>query len=151
MGEINIRNKRATFEFQIEDTFVAGIQLTGTEIKSIRDGKASISEAYCLFHRDELFVKGIHITEYKQGSYNNHEPVRERKLLLKKREMLKLQSKVSERGYTIIPLKLFINERGWAKLEIALARGKKTHDKRETIKERESKRELDRVMKRARR
>lgn len=148
MAELHIRNKRATFEFHIEEKYVAGLQLTGTEIKSIRNGKASINEAYCRFQRDELFVKGLHITEYKQGSYNNHIPTRERKLLLTKRELHKLQSKVTERGYTIVPLVLFLSDRGWAKLEIALARGKKTHDKRETIKERESKRELDRVMKR---
>jgi SsrA-binding protein len=148
VAEINIRNKRATFEFHLEDRFVAGVQLTGTEIKSIRDSKASISEAYCLFRRDELFIKNMHITEYTQGSYNNHDPLRERKLLLKKRELAKLKSKVTERGYTIVPLKLFLSETGWVKIEIALARGKKTHDKRESIKERETKRELDRMMKR---
>ena len=149
MGEVNIRNKRASFEFIIEDRFVAGIELTGTEIKSVRNIKASINEAYCFFRRDELWVKNMHITEYAQGSYNNHPPTRERKLLLKKRELNKLNAKVTERGYTIVPLKLFISERGWAKMEIALARGKKTHDKRQTIKERETKRELDRMMRRS--
>lgn len=146
--EINIRNKRAGFEYHLEDSFVAGIQLTGTEIKSIRNGKASIKEAYCFIRRDELWIKNMHITEYTYGSHYNHEPTRERKLLLKRKELNKLRGKVTERGYTIVPLKLFISGRGWAKLEVALARGKKLHDKRQSIKEKETKRELDRMMKR---
>lgn len=146
--EINIRNKRAGFEYHLEDKFVAGIQLTGTEIKSIRDSKASINEAYCFMRRGELFIKGMHITEYKQGSIYNHEPTRERKLLLNRKELRKLEKKVTEKGYTIVPLRLFISGRGWAKIEVALARGKKSHDKRQSIKERETKRELDREMKR---
>ncbi len=142
-----IKNKRATFEFEILDKYVAGIMLRGTEIKSIRNGKANISESYCLYIKDELWIKGMNISEYEMGTAWNHEPLRMRKLLLTGREMKKLHAKVKERGYTIVPLSLFISERGIAKIEIALARGKKTHDKRESIKERETKLEMKRHIK----
>ena len=138
------KNKKAFFNYEILDTVVAGMQLYGTEIKSIRLGKASLKESYCFFHKDELFIKSMHISEYEMGTHGNHAPLRERKLLLKRKELDKLQKKVKEGGVTIIPLKLFINERGWAKLEIALAKGKKLHDKRETLKKKEAKREIDR-------
>jgi len=143
MKEIpTIRNKKASFEFHLLENYVAGIQLTGTEIKSIRDAKANLSDAYCIFENGELWVKNMHISEYKEGSYNNHEPKRQRKLLLTKKEMYKLNQKVKTKGLTIIPVKLFINERGYAKLEIALARGKKFHDKREDLKLKAARREM---------
>jgi SsrA-binding protein len=142
-----IKNKRAYFEFEILDTYTAGIMLTGTEIKSVREGKVNLSDGYCFFKKDELFVRNIHITEYSHGAYANHDPLRQRKLLLTKRELRKIQSKVKERGFTIVPVKMFVSERGFAKLEIALARGKKTHDKRESIKARDTKKEMDRAMK----
>jgi len=145
--EIHIKNRRAFFDYELIDRLVAGMQLTGTEIKSVRSGKASIGEGYCYFRNDELWVKGIHIAEYPMASYNNHDPLRERKLLLKKRELRKLQKKNKEKGFTIIPLYLFINERGWAKLEIALARGKRQYDKRHSIREREEKVNLNRLNK----
>jgi SsrA-binding protein len=124
-AELNIRNKRATFEYEIIDRYVAGIVLRGSEIKSVRDGRASINEAYCMFKEGELWVKNLNISEYKQATVWQHEPLRMRKLLLSKKELGKLLAKVKERGYTIVPLKMFLNERGFAKLEIALARGKK--------------------------
>ncbi len=142
--EVDIRNKRAQFEYFLLDRFEAGLVLTGTEIKSIRDGKASIKDAYCLFIKDELWVKNMHITEYSHGTVYNHEPTRIRKLLLTKREIKKLRAKVKERGQTIVPTRLFTNERGFAKLEIALAKGKKSFDKRNSIKEKDMKRDLDR-------
>lgn len=145
-AELNIRNKRATFEYEIIDRYVAGIVLRGSEIKSVRDGRASINEAYCMFKDGELWVKSLNISEYKQASVWQHEPLRMRKLLLSKKELGKLLAKVKERGYTIIPLKLFLNERSYAKLEIALARGKKTHDKRNSIKAKDEKRDLDRSL-----
>lgn len=141
---ISIKNKRAGHEYLLLQDFTAGIQLLGTEIKSIRDGKASIADAYCAFREDELFVINMHIAEYVYGTYNNHEPKRDRKLLLTKRELHKLQTKVKERGFTIIPTLLFINEKGLAKLTISLARGKHHYDKRETLKQKDIKRELDR-------
>ena len=142
---IHIRNRRASFDFHLLDKFVAGIQLTGTEIKSIRMGKASINEAFCFFKKDELWVRNMHIAEYDKGTYANHDPLRLRKLLLRKNELNKLLKKIKERGLTIIPVSLFFSERGFAKMEIALAKGKKTHDKRESIKEREVKREMSRA------
>lgn len=145
-NRVNIRNKRASFDYELIDTFEAGIQLTGSEIKSVREGKASFTDAFCHFMRNELWVKGIHIASYKFASYNGHEETRERKLLLKKREMNKLQKGVEEKGYTIIPTRMYINERGWAKLQIALARGKKQYDKRESIKQKDIQREIDRGM-----
>ncbi len=144
--ELNVRNKRATFEFEIIDSYVAGIMLRGSEIKSVRDGRVSMNDAYCQFRDGELWVKNLNISEYKQATIWQHEPLRMRKLLLSKKELAKLLAKVKERGFTIIPLRLFMNERGYAKLEIALARGKKTHDKRASIKEKDQKRDLDRTM-----
>jgi SsrA-binding protein len=148
MNPAAIRNKKAGFEYEFIEKFTAGIVLTGTEIKSIRLGKAAMTDAWCLFQKSELFVKNLHIAEYEKGSYNNHDPLRIRKLLLQKRELKKLSGKTKEKGFSIIPVSLFINERGLAKLEIALAKGKKVHDKRETIKAREAKRELARERKR---
>lgn len=144
---INIKNKRAFFDFEILEKYVAGIQLAGTEIKSIRMGKASLVDAYCFFLRNELWVKGMNISEYFYGTYNNHQPVRERKLLLQRKELYKLERKTKESGLTIVPLRLFINERGLAKMELALAKGKKQHDKRETLKQKDARREMDRVTK----
>jgi len=146
-SKISIRNKRASFDYELMDTFVAGIVLTGTEIKSIRLGKVSLPDSYCLISDGELWVKGIQITEYFFGSYNNHIPRRDRKLLLTKRELKKLSRLTKETGYTIIPTKLFINDKGLAKLEIAVAKGKKSYDKRESIKEKDDKREMDRFFK----
>ena len=145
---INIQNKKARFLYEILDKYVAGLVLTGTEIKSIRSGKASIVESFCEFnHRGELFVINMNIEEYAFGNYYNHRPKAERKLLLNKKELKKLNKEVQNTGLTIIPLRLFINERGFAKMEIALAKGKKLYDKRETIKDRDNKRDLDRVKK----
>ncbi len=141
---IRIKNKKAYYQYSLEDKYLAGIQLTGTEIKSIRTGKVSLAESYCSFIEDELFVINMHIAEYNMGTIYNHEPKRDRKLLLTRRELKKLAIKTKEKGYTIIPTLLFINDRGLAKLEIALARGKKFYDKREDIKQKDLKRELDR-------
>jgi len=141
---IQIKNKRASHEYFLIQDFTAGIQLTGTEIKSIRDGKASIADAYCSFTDDELFVRNMHIAEYTMGTHYNHEPKRDRKLLLTRRELRKLLVKVKERGFTIIPVLLFINEKGLAKLTIALARGKHSYDKRESLKQKDMQREIDR-------
>jgi SsrA-binding protein len=144
-SDINIRNRQATFQYELLDKFIAGIALRGTEIKSIREGKINLQDGYCYFSNGEIFTKGISITPYAQGTHYNHEAARERKLLMKKSELKKLESKVEEKGLALIPIRIFINERGLAKLEIALARGKKTHDKREGIKERDIKRELSRI------
>lgn len=144
---ILIKNKRATFDYEITERYTAGIQLFGTEIKSIRDGKASLVDTFCTFINDELWVKNMHIATYFFGTYNNHEVRRDRKLLLNKRELTKLVRATKETGYTIVPTKLFINEKGLAKLEIGLARGKKNYDKRQTLKEKEDKRMIERVMK----
>ncbi|MDO7172763.1 SsrA-binding protein SmpB [Mariniflexile sp. AS56] len=145
---INIQNKKARFLFEILDKYTAGIVLSGTEIKSIRSSKASIAESFCEFNeKGELFVINATIEEYAFGNYYNHRPKAERKLLLNKRELKKLQKEVQSSGLTIIPLRLFINEKGYAKLDIALAKGKKLFDKRETIKDRDNKRDLDRVKK----
>jgi SsrA-binding protein len=141
-NKVNIRNKRASYEYEFIDKYVAGIMLKGTEIKSIREGKVNLQDGYCVFYKDELFAKNIHISPYKQGTHFNHEPTRERKLLLNKRELLKLKQKSEEKGLSIIPIKLFTNARGLAKLEIALARGKKLYDKRQSIKEKDLKHEL---------
>ncbi|WP_423148004.1 SsrA-binding protein SmpB [Rubrolithibacter danxiaensis] len=145
---LNIRNKKAYFEYHILDKYTAGIKLLGTEIKSIRDGKANINDAFCTILDDQLYVRNMHIAEYSHGSFYNHEAKRDRILLLTKKELKKLKDKSEEKGFTIVPLQLFISERGFAKLEIGLAQGKKAFDKRDTIKERESKIELDRAMKR---
>jgi SsrA-binding protein len=144
---IVIKNKRATFDYELLERFTAGLVLTGTEIKSIRAGKASLSDGYCLLQQGELWAKNIQIAEYDYGTYNNHQPRRDRKLLLTKRELRKLSRLVSETGLTIIPVKLFINDKGLAKLEIAIARGKKAYDKRHTLREKEDKREMDRQFK----
>jgi SsrA-binding protein len=147
-SNIVIRNRRASFEFEFIEKYIAGIQLRGTEIKALRLGKANITDAYCQFYRGELFVKGLNISEYSWGNLNNHDPVRERKLLLTAREMKKLERKVKESGLTITVLKLFINDRGLAKLEIALAKGKKGYDKREDLRHKDARREMDRASKR---
>jgi len=140
---IRIKNKRAFYEYFISDRIIAGIQLTGTEIKSIRNGKVNLTDAFCVFESSELFIKNMHIAEYAQGTYNNHEPKRSRKLLLNKKELSKLSVKTKEKGFTIVPISLFINARGLAKLEIALAKGKHTYDKRESLKQKDSKREIE--------
>ncbi|MCH7514267.1 MAG: SsrA-binding protein SmpB [Bacteroidetes bacterium] len=139
---INIRNKRASFEYHLLEKYAAGIVLAGSEIKSVREGKVSLKEAYCVFLKNELYIRQMNIARYKQASYNNHEPLRERKLLLNKKELKKLKKKVDEKGLTIIPLRMFINDRGLVKLEIAVAKGKKTYDKRESIKEKDQKRDV---------
>lgn len=141
---INIVNRKATFEFELIDKYTAGIMLTGTEIKSVRAGKVNMSDAFCAFKGDELFVRNMHISEYEQGNIYNHEPKRERKLLLQKRELRKLHGKVKEKGLTIIPVRMYISDRGLAKLEIALAKGKKIHDKRDSIKQKDLKRDMER-------
>ena len=141
-----ILNKKASYEYHFIQQFTAGIMLTGTEVKAIREGKATLSDSYCLIQNEEIWVRNMHISEFKQGSYNNHEPKRQRKLLLNKEELRKIQSKLREKGTTIIPIKLFFNERSIAKLEIAVARGKKQFDKREDIKQREAKREIQRIV-----
>lgn len=145
---INIRNKKASFSYEFLDKFIAGIKLTGTEIKSIRGGKANLIDTYCYFVDHELYVRGLNISEYSFGTHYNHEPKRDRKLLLTRRELNKLERKVSEKGLTIVALHLFINEKGWAKLEIALAKGKQEFDKRETIKKKDVERDMDRLKKR---
>jgi len=141
---ITIKNKRASFEYFLLEEFTAGIQLTGTEIKSIRSGKVNLVDAYCVFENDELFVKNMHIAEYVYGSHYNHEPKRDRKLLLTKKELRKLSNKVREKGFTIIPVQIFINDKGLAKLDIALARGKHFYDKRESLKKKDVQKEIDR-------
>ncbi len=142
---VNIKNRKASYEYEFIDTYKAGIMLTGTEIKSIRESKVSLQEAYAFFKRDELFLKSMNIAEYDQGTYANHDPMRERKLLLNKKELVKLKANANEKGLTIIPIRIFINDRGLAKVEIALARGKKIHDKRDSIMEKDAKRELSRM------
>ena len=145
---INIKNKKARFQYEIHDTYVAGIMLLGTEIKSIRESKVSLAESYCYFVKNEMFIKNMHISEYTFGNINNHDPLRERKLLLHKKEITRLQEKVEKGGnMTVVPLRLFVNDKGLAKMEIALASGKKLHDKRNTLKDRDIKREMDRQMK----
>ncbi len=147
-ADVNIKNRRAYFDYEILERFVAGIQLFGTEIKSIRESKAGLTDTYCIFIAGELWVKNMHIAEYTFGSYNNHVPKRDRKLLLQKKELQKLSRLTKESGKTMIPLRLFINENGLAKVEIALCQGKHTYDKRQTLKEKDDKREMARVMKR---
>ena len=144
---INIKNRKANFEYNFIATFIAGISLVGTEIKSIRNNKANISDAYCIIIDNELYVKNLHISEYENGGINNHEPKRDRKLLLNRQEIHKISGKVKEKGNSIIPIRLFINENGKAKLEITLAKGKKIYDKRESIKEKDQKRNIERVKK----
>ena len=144
---INIKNKRASFDYEFIETYTAGIVLTGTEIKSIRLGKASLVDTFCIFEKNELWVRNMYIAEYFFGTYNNHEVRRDRKLLLTKKELRKLARATKESGLTIIPFELFIDEKGLAKLKIALAKGKKQYDKRQSLKEREDKREMDRMRK----
>jgi SsrA-binding protein len=141
---INIKNKRAGFDYEFIDKFIAGMVLMGTEIKSIRAGKVSMNDSYCFFEAGELYIKNLSISEYEYGTRYNHEVRRERKLLLSRRELNKLDRKVRETGLTIVPTRLFINEKGLAKLEIALARGKATYDKRQSLKEKDARREMDR-------
>lgn len=144
---INIRNKRATFDYELIETFTAGIVLTGTEIKSIRLGKASLVDTYCFLERGEMWVRNMHIAEYFYGTYNNHNARRDRKLLLNRTELRKLTRLTKETGFTIVPTRLFINEKGLAKLVIAVAKGKKQYDKRQALKEKEDKRSMDRMFK----
>jgi SsrA-binding protein len=144
---MEIKNRTATFDYFIEDKFDAGMMLTGTEVKALREGKASFNDSYCLFDHEELYIKGLHISPYSHGSYANHNPIRDRKLLLKKKEINKISQKLKEKGFTIVPLKIFFNDRGFAKIQIGLGKGKKLHDKRESIKERETQREIKRFLK----
>lgn len=148
-SDIIIRNKKASHDYEFLDKYIAGIKLTGTEIKSLRAGKAALTDSFCLFRDGELFIKGMHISEYWWGNINNHDPLRERKLLLTSRELRKIERKVKETGLTIIVTKVFINERGLAKAEIAVSKGKKEYDKRETLKRKDSERELDRFRKKS--
>ena len=145
--KVEIVNRKARFEYHFLSEYEAGIVLTGTEIKSIREGNANLKEAYCIFKDGELYIRNMHIAEYKYGTYNNHEPMRPRKLLLKKGELKKLERRVKEKGLTIVPYKLYLSERGYAKILIQLAQGKKAYDKRESIKARDSKRDLERIKK----
>lgn len=144
-NDINIRNRQAGYEYELLDKYICGMVLTGTEIKSVREGKVTLQDGYCYFKNDELYTKGINITPYAQGTHYNHEATRERKLLLKRTELKKLEGKLDEKGLTLVPTRLFINDRGYAKLEIAIGKGKKLHDKRDNIREREAKRELNRL------
>jgi len=147
MKKIEIKNKKAYFDYEIIDKYDAGIMLVGSEIKSIRNGEVTFTDSYCLFSdKTELFVKSLHISEYENASYDSHEPKRDRKLLLTKKELIKLEEKVKIKGYTIIPLKMYIKN-GWAKLQIGLVKGKRKHDKRESIKEKDLKRDQDRELK----
>jgi len=148
MKQVNIAsNKKAAFEYNIETSYEAGIVLTGTEIKAVRDSLVNLSDSFCIFINDELWIKGMHISEYKDGSYNNHLSKRDRKLLLNRRELQKLRSRTKEKGYAIIPLKIYISDRGFAKLEIALARGKKLFDKRDDLRKKDATLEMQRVKK----
>ena len=146
-NNINIKNRRATFDYEISDTFTAGIVLTGTQIKSIRLGKAGLTDTFCFINNGEVWVKNMYIAEYEFGSYNNHAARRDRKLLLNKKEINTLLKFSQQSGFTVVPLRVFINDRGLAKMVIGIGRGKKTFDKRQSIKEREDKRIMDRMMK----
>ena len=145
--KVEIVNRKAKFEYKFLDLYEAGMMLTGTEVKSLRAGEANLTDAFCYFKKDELYVKNLFIAEYKLGTHYNHEPRRLRKLLLRRQELKKLQKKVTEKGFTIVPYRLYFNDRGFAKLEIALAQGKASYDKRKSIKERDNKREMDRLKK----
>ena len=147
-AKISIKNKRATFDYEILEEWVAGIVLTGTEIKSVRMNKASLVDCYCYLHRGEMYVRGMNIAEYHWGTYNNHQPKRDRKLLLNRKELVKIERALQDKGLTVVGLRLFINDRGLAKLVIGLARGRKKYDKRENLKEKDAKRDMDRAMKR---
>ncbi len=144
---INVRNKRATFDYEILEEYVAGIVLAGTEIKSIRMGKVALTDSYCYFDRGELWIRGVNIAEYAWGSCNNHTPKRDRKLLLNRKELSKLQRSLQDRGLTVVGLRLFLNDRGLAKVVVGLARGRKSYDKREYLKENDARREMDKAMK----
>ena len=146
-SDIVIKNKKASHDYEFLEKYIAGIKLYGTEIKSIRLGKATLADSYCFFSDGELYIKGMHISEYWWGNLNNHDPLRERKLLLTKRELKKIERKIKESALTIIVLKVFINDRGLAKAEIAISKGKKEYDKRETLKRKDTERELDRIRK----
>jgi SsrA-binding protein len=142
-----IKNRSVYHEFFIDSKYEAGMVLLGTEVKSIREGKVSFNDSYCLVHKGELWLKSLHVAEYSHGNLNNHDPVRDRKLLLQKREIKKIESKLKEKGYTLIPLRIYFNEKGLAKIEIGLAKGKKLHDKRESIKQKDVEREMKRYLK----
>lgn len=144
-NDVLIKNRKARHDYELLETFTAGLKLQGTEIKSIRQGKANLVDSYCYFEGDELFVKNMHIAEYDHGNIFNHDPLRERKLLLSRRELDKLQKKLKDQGLTIVTLRMYINDNGWAKLDIALAKGKKQHDKRDSLKEKQQKRDMDRA------
>ncbi len=144
VSNINIQNRRASFDYAFLEKYTAGMVLRGTEIKSVRAGKASLSDGFCFFKNGELFIRNIHINEYEKGSYNNHEPLRERKLLLNKSELQKLEKKLTDKGLTIVPVRMFLSESGYVKLEIALAKGKKSFDKRQDIKKKDIERETAR-------
>lgn len=146
-SQVNILNRRARFDYEITETFTAGMVLTGTEIKSIRNGKASLADTYCVVDNGEVWVKGMHIAEYFYGSYNNHSTRRDRKLLLTRKEITRLSKAADDVGFTIVPLKVFISDKGYAKMLIGIGRGKKQYDKRQRIREREDKRNIDRIMK----
>lgn len=145
--QVYIKNRPVTFEYAIEDKLTAGIMLTGSEIKSVREGKVSFNDSYCFFHEGELWIKSLHIAEYVNAGYAGHDPTRERKLLLNKKELRKWAQKMKEKGLTIVPLSMYINDKGYAKLDIGLAKGKKVHDKRESIKQRDVDREIKRYLK----
>src|ERR1051325_1021883 len=142
-----IKNRQASFEYFIDARYEAGMVLLGTEVKSLRDGQANFADSYCLIHKGEMWLKNLNIAQYSHGTVNNHDPVRDRKLLLQKREISKIESKLKEKGYTLIPLRIFFNEKNLAKIEIGLAKGKKLHDKRESIKQKEMQREMKRHLK----
>lgn len=141
---MELKNRQAFYEYFIDDKYVAGMVLTGTEVKSLRAGRASFNDSYCLLHKGEVWIRSLHIAEYSHGTINNHDPLRERKLLLQKREIRKIESKLKEKGYTLVPLRIYFNEKNLVKIEIGLGRGKKLHDKRDTIKKREADREMKR-------
>ena len=144
---MEIKNRSAFHEYFFDNKYVAGIVLTGTEVKSLREGKASFNDSYCIIHKGEMWLKSLHIAEYSHGTTNNHDPIRDRKLLLQKREITKIEGKLKEKGYTLIPLRIFFNEKNLIKVEIGLGKGKKLHDKRETIKKRDVEREMKRFIK----
>ncbi len=147
LAPVNIKNKRATFDYELIDTFTAGIVLTGTEIKSIRMGKASLVDTYCYFVKNELWVKNMYIAEYFYGSYNNHAARRDRKLLLNRKELSKLERAIKDTGFTIVPVRMFVNDKGLAKVVVALAKGKKQYDKRQSLREKDDRRDMDRMFK----
>ena len=146
---VNILNRKASFNYFITDSWEAGIALTGTEIKAVREGKVNLTDGYCIFKNDDLWIKNLHISAYADGGYSNHAPRRERKLLLHRYQLRRLFSKLKEKGVTLIPVRMYINDRGFAKIELGLARGKKMYDKRESIKDAEAKRDIGRIMKKS--